>query len=304
MWLAREQDTGIQVAVKFFAHGAGQQWKQLQEEVRQLGLLDSVKGIVQLKKVSADAQPPYYVMAYAENGSLAERLEKGPLPLAEALELFRQVTAALDYVHAKGIRHCDLKPANILLDARGHALIADFGQAHLSSGASPVLGTFFYMAPEQADLTGQIPDMRWDVYGLGALCYAMLTGRPPRDNAELREQMKATAELSHRLQRYREWIPQAPPPRGHRRVRGMDGPLAQIIDRCLEIDAKKRLPNAGAVLAALEASRTAAAAAALDVVRPGRPAAAAGRDDWGRVLDQRGHHQRRRNQADRPAPRQ
>jgi eukaryotic-like serine/threonine-protein kinase len=251
VWLAREEDTGIQVAIKFFAHGADAQWKQLQEEVRQLGSLDSVKGIVQLKKVCADAKPPYYVMAYAEKGSLAERLEKGPLKLAEAMNLFRQVTAALDYVHTKGVRHCDLKPANILLDARGRALIADFGQAHLSNDASPVLGTFFYMAPEQADLSGQIPDTRWDVYGLGALLYAMLIGRPPRDNPELREQMKATAELSHRLRRYREWIPQAPPPRAHRRVRGVDRPLAQIIERCLEVDPQRRLPNAGAVLAAL-----------------------------------------------------
>ncbi len=202
--------------------------------------------------VCADARPPYYVMAYAPNGSLADRLEKGPMNLAEALAIFRQVTAALDYVHTKGIRHCDLKPANILLDARGNPLIADFGQAHLSSGASPVLGTFFYMAPEQADLTGQIPDTRWDVYGLGALFYAMLTGAPPRENAALRDQMRATPKLSHRLQQYREWIPQAPPPRAHRRVRGMDRALAQIIERCLEVDPKRRLPNAGAVLTALK----------------------------------------------------
>ena len=252
VWLAREEDTGIQVAIKFFAHGAGQQWKQLQEEVRQLGMMDSVKGIVQLKKVCSDEQPPYYVMAYAENGSLAQRLEKGPLKPAEALDLFRQVTVALDYVHAKGVRHCDLKPANILLDARGRALIADFGQAHLSSDASPVLGTFFYMAPEQADLDHQIPDTRWDVYGLGALFYAMVTGRPPRENPELRAKMQATAELSHRLRRYRDWIPQAPPPHGHRRVRGMDRALAHIIERCLDVDPKKRLPNAGAVLALLK----------------------------------------------------
>lgn len=252
VWLARQEGTPIEVAVKFFAHGTSGQWQQLQEEVKQLALLNSVHGIIQLMDVCADARPPYYVMAYAPKGSLADRLEKGPLNLAESLAIFRKVTAALDYVHAKGIRHCDLKPANILLDALGDPLIADFGQAHFSSDASPVLGTFFYMAPEQADLSRQIPDTRWDVYGLGALIYAMLTGAPPRENVGLRDQMRATAELSHRLARYREWIPQAPPPRAHRRVRGMDRELAQVIDRCLEVDPKRRLPNAGAVLASLK----------------------------------------------------
>jgi eukaryotic-like serine/threonine-protein kinase len=251
VWLAQDEGTGVRVAVKFFAHGTGLQWQLLLAEVKQLAQLDSVHGIVQLKDVEPDATPPYYVMAYAEQGSLAERLEKGPLPLPEALALFRQVAEALAHVHAKGIRHCDLKPGNVLLDARGRALIGDFGQAHFSDDASPTLGTFFYMAPEQADLAGQIPDTRWDVYGLGALFYAMLTGRPPREDEAFRQRLADTAELSHRLQRYREWILKAPKPAEHRRLPGMDRDLADVLDRCLEIDPDKRLRDAGAVLAAL-----------------------------------------------------
>src|SRR5439155_11562166 len=137
----------------------------------------------------------------------------------------------LAYVHAKGVRHCDLKPGNVLLKARKRALIADFGQAHLSSDQSPALGTFFYMAPEQADLSKQIPDTRWDVYGLGAIVYAMLTGQPPREDPRLREELARTEELSHRLLRYREWVRAAPKPQGHRRVPGMDRRLAEVIDR-------------------------------------------------------------------------
>src|SRR5208337_3643069 len=95
-------------------------------------------------------EPPYYIMTYAEHGSLAHRLDQGPMPVAEALTLFRQITYALAYVHAKGVRHCDLKPGNILLDVRDRPLVGDFGQAHLASDLSPALGTFFYMAPEQA----------------------------------------------------------------------------------------------------------------------------------------------------------
>ncbi len=252
VWLAEEERTGVRVAIKFFAHGAGQEWQLLQAEVRQLAQLHADPGIVQLIDVEIDSKPPYYIMAYAKQGSLAQRLDKGPLPLAEAMEIFRRVAEALAYVHAKGIRHCDLKPGNVLLDARGRALVADFGQAHLSCDASPALGTFFYMAPEQADLTNQLPDTRWDVYGLGALMYAMLTGRPPREDATLRTELAGTAELSHRLRRYREAIQKAPRPTDHRQVSGIDRGLIDIIDRCLEINPDARLRDAGAVLTALE----------------------------------------------------
>jgi serine/threonine protein kinase len=252
VWLAEEERTGIRVAIKFFAHGAGLQWQLLQAEVKQLAQLHADPGIVQLIDVEPDSNPPYYIMAYAKQGSLAKRLEKGPLPAAEALAIFRQVAEALAYVHAKGIRHCDLKPGNILLDARGRVLVADFGQAHLSCDVSPALGTFFYMAPEQADVSNQIPDTRWDVYGLGALVYAMLTGRPPREDSTLRTELAGTAELSHRLKLYRESIQKAPRLTGHRRVQGVDRALVEIIDRCLKINPEERLRDAGAVLAALD----------------------------------------------------
>jgi eukaryotic-like serine/threonine-protein kinase len=253
VWLYREERTGIQVAIKFFDRSRGQEWLLLQAEVKQLALLNADPGIVQLKDVEPDADPPYYVMAYAPGGSLADRLAGGQkLSVPEALALFRQVAEALAYVHAKGVRHCDLKPGNVLLDARGRALVADFGQAHLSCEASPALGTFFYMAPEQANLDHQIPDTRWDVYSLGALFYAMVTGRPPRATEELRRELADTADLAARLRRYREEIARQPKPEAHRRVPGMDGVLAELISRCLEIDPARRPHDAGAVLAALD----------------------------------------------------
>jgi hypothetical protein len=250
VWLAREERTNIRVAIKFFSHGTSLQWQLVQAEVKQLALLHADPGIVQLLDVELDASPPYYIMAYAEQGSLARRLERGPLSVAEALEVFGQVAEALAYVHAKGIRHCDLKPGNILLNAR-RALIADFGQAHLSSDATPALGTFFYMAPEQADLAQQIPDTRWDVYGLGAVFFAMVTGHPPHEDLRLRDELARTEVLTHRLERYRNWVASAPRPRAHRQVPGMDRPLIDLIDRCLEADPARRLHDAGAVLAAL-----------------------------------------------------
>lgn len=253
VWLYEENRTGIRVAIKFFSRCWGLEWQLLQAEVKQLALLHADPGIVQLLDVEPHADPPYYVMSYAPGGSLQTRLHDGrAIPLAEATVIIRQVTEAMAYVHAKGVRHCDLKPGNVLLDARGRALLADFGQAHLASDVSPALGTFFYMAPEQAVLEEVIPDTRWDVYGLGALFYAMLTGQPPRQSSELATDLAHTRHIATRLERYRDGVRRAPAPRAHRLVPGVDHALAAIIDRCLEIDPARRFRDAGALLEALE----------------------------------------------------
>jgi hypothetical protein len=258
VWLYEEVRTHIRVAVKFFRHGRSERWQQMQAEVRQLALLNADPGIMQLEDVEPLADPPYYIMRFAEGGSLLARLEGGKtVPMAEALRIFREAAHALAYVHAKGIRHCDLKPGNLLFDARGRALLADFGQAHLSDDASPALGTYFYMAPEQADLSAGIPDTRWDVYGLGALLYHMLTGKLPREDARLRAELDATVNVASRLKLYREAIRRLPRPTAHYRVRGMDRRLAQLIDRCLEIDPDKRLRDACDILDALDDRRRA-----------------------------------------------
>lgn len=251
VWLAKDVRTGVQVAIKFFAHGTGEQWQSLHEEVRQLAQLHAAPNIVRLLDVEAESSPPYFVMDYAENGSLSARLRAGKIGVSESIEMFRQIAQALAYVHVKGILHCDLKPGNILLDATGRALVADFGQAHLASDALPALGTFFYMAPEQADLATAIPDTRWDVYALGAILYAMLTGRPPREDSTLKQQLEDTVELSHRLDVYRKTVQSAERPRAHRTVAGVDRALIDIVDRCLEIDPEKRFRDAQAVLIAL-----------------------------------------------------
>src|SRR5262249_49763092 len=151
-----------------------------------------------------DPEMPYYVMGLAEGGSLDAKVREGLPPPDRAVALFQQAADALAHVHAKGIRHCDVKPGNILLDARGQALLADFGQAHLAHESAPALGTLFYMAPEQATLEPQVPDTRWDVYGLGAVLYMLLTGKPPRFDEEIEKQLRALSEPAARLKRYRD----------------------------------------------------------------------------------------------------
>lgn len=258
VWVFVQKSTGRRVAVKFYAHRGGLDWTFLAREVEKLAFLFNDRHVVQLLAVGWDADPPYYIMEYMPHGSLADRLAEGPLPPEEAIRILRDLAQGLVHAHNKGVLHCDLKPANILLDHHGRARIADFGQSRLSHEQSPALGTLFYMAPEQADLTG-VPDARWDVYALGAIAYCMLTGEPPRRLPQLLTRLEQARTLPERLAIYRRAMLAAPKPTAHRSVKGVDRYLADIIDRCLEVDPEKRFPNVQAVLAALDAREQALA---------------------------------------------
>jgi serine/threonine protein kinase len=129
----------------------------------------------------------YLTMEYAEGGSLKERLERErPLAPTAAAELLLALAQAVDHAHQKNIIHRDLKPGNVLFTTGGLAKIGDFGLAKCLAGdgvsltpASAILGSLNYMAPEQArGKTAEIGKAT-DVYGLGAILYEALTGRPP-----------------------------------------------------------------------------------------------------------------------------
>ena len=162
------------------------------------------------------------------------------------------MAVGLLHAHGKGVLHCDLKPANILLDADNKPRIADFGQSRLSHEQAPALGTLFYMAPEQADLNA-LPDARWDVYALGAIIYRMLVGQPPHRSEDALRKIEESTDLAERLSRYQRLIRTSPSPSAHRREPGVDRALAEIIERCLAVNPNKRFPNVQAVLDALEA---------------------------------------------------
>lgn len=252
VWVAEEENTQRRVAIKFYTHRGGLDWSLLSREVEKLAFLFADRYVVQLLNVGWQADPPYYIMEYMERGSLAERIEQGPLPVAEAVDLFRYVAIGLVHAHGKGVLHCDLKPANILLDQDGKPRLADFGQSRLSHDQTPALGTLFYMAPEQASLT-EAPNARWDVYALGAVLYCMLTGRPPHWSEDSVRLLQATDDLKKRLSLYRRMIRRDPMPLVHRKVRGVDRQLAEIIDRALAPAPENRYPNVQSVLGALDA---------------------------------------------------
>lgn len=251
VWLAEQKNTGKQVAIKFYAHADGLDLHLLRREVESLAFLYTERDVVQLLAVGWDHKPPYYVMEYLPHGSLEERLRNGPLPIADAVRVAKVVARALGRAHGRGILHCDLKPANVLLDGSGKPRLCDFGQARLGADQKPSLGTFFYMAPEQADLLA-VPDARWDVYGLGAMLYAMLTGGPPYRDGPLQTLLRRANSLPERLRIYRQFLACSSPPdlRLHRRA--VDTELREIVARCLATDPAQRYPNVQAVLGALD----------------------------------------------------
>ncbi|MES2789331.1 MAG: serine/threonine-protein kinase, partial [Planctomycetota bacterium] len=251
VWLATELGTGKNVAIKFYTQRRGLDWSLLNREVEKLAVLYTCRNIVGLIAVGWDADPPYYVMEYLENGSLANLLAQEPLPAKEAARIGRDVLMALVHAHGSGILHCDLKPANILLDKNLEARLADFGQSRLSHEQHHALGTLFFMAPEQADINA-VPDARWDVYAWGAVLYEALTGQPPYRSPENERRLAETQPAERRLETYQNILRNDPRPKAHWRVRGVDRRLAEIIDRCLQIDPNLRYPNAQAVLDALD----------------------------------------------------
>lgn len=253
VWLALDLNTGRKVAIKFYSHRGGVDWSLLRREVNHLVNMSTGRYIVQVLNVGWDAEPAYYVMEFLENGSLEDLIRaRGAMSVNDTVKMFREIADGLSFAHSKGVLHCDLKPANVVLDHDWRPRLADFGQSRMSTDQTPSLGTLFYMAPEQADLDAA-PDAAWDVYALGAIAYTMLVGSPPYRTPNIVETLDTAASLPERLQRYRETIQAAPKPRLHYRRRRIDKSLCQIVDRCLAVRPEKRYQNVQQVIGAIDA---------------------------------------------------
>ena len=199
VYRARDLRLERDVAVKILPHAFANDTDRLarfEREARILAALNheniaAIHGIVEARLIGPDEATHdvhALVLELVDGQTLAERLERGPLPLTEALAIARQVTAALEAAHEKGIVHRDLKPANIQVTRDGLVKLLDFGLARAAPGgvvgeAAPalieslhglVLGTVAYMSPEQA--RGKTVDRRTDVWAFGCVLYEMLTG--------------------------------------------------------------------------------------------------------------------------------
>src|SRR6266545_4262225 len=185
---------------------------------------------------------PYMIVEYVPGGSLAGRMQQGPLDKATALKYLRGIAAGLDYAHSHGVVHRDIKPANVLLTAEDSPVLADFGLAKLLQGTSlksmtgVTTGTPAYMAPEQ--VTGHQVGPAADRYSLATIAYEMLTGVIPFDGEALMELLYAQV---HRQ-----------PPAASTRDSDLGPEVDAVLMQGLAKDPKARWESATAFVDALE----------------------------------------------------
>ncbi|WP_116243700.1 serine/threonine-protein kinase [Nocardiopsis sp. FIRDI 009] len=187
VWLAHDDLLNYPVAIKVLAENWAHQMDiqhRFLEEARILRQTDST-WLVAVHDV--DVLPdgrPYMVMTYADQGSVADLVRRGQLPLDEALRLLTEIGQGITVLHNHGTIHRDIKPSNVLLQSSPvgqRVLVADLGFAKSideASGFTAAAGTPGYMSPEQSIPGGDL-DVRSDVYSLGAVAYELITGRPP-----------------------------------------------------------------------------------------------------------------------------
>jgi serine/threonine-protein kinase len=203
-------------------------------------------------------------MEYVDGEDLGALLRRiGRLPTDKALEIARKLCAGLAAAHEKGVLHRDLKPGNIMLDARGQVLLTDFGLAALAGridAAEVRNGTTAYMAPEQ--LAGEEVTVRSDIYALGLVLYEIFTGKLPFESTTLAGLMRAQKESS----------PVSPTTL----VRDLDPTVERVILRCLNPKPSLRPVSALAVAAALPGGDPLAAALAAGETPSPEMVAAAG----------------------------
>jgi len=200
--------------------------------------------IVHIHEVGCQHGQHYLVMEYVGGGNLAQRIAQGPLDPRDAARMVAEIARAVDHLHQAGIVHRDLKPSNVLLDQEGHPHVTDFGLAKLFEPGSQttisagIAGTASYMSPEQAAGHGAQVGPAADIYGLGAILYEMLTGRPPFSGENM---LDVLLEVVSRE-------PTAP-----RRLRpDVPRELELICLRCLSKRPEDRYPSAGALAEDLE----------------------------------------------------
>jgi serine/threonine-protein kinase len=200
-----------------------------------------------------EAEGVYFIsMEFVRGYTLSELLDEAPqrqMPPRAAVGITRQICRGLHAAHEQGIIHRDIKPQNVLIDAKGEAKLMDFGIARMAetpegvTQAGLIIGTPHYMSPEQVQ--GNVLDARSDVYSMGVLIYEMLVGRRPFESSSVTGVLTAH-------------ITEAPkPPAELRPDIGAD--INAIVLRCLAKDPRVRYADAGELLAELEGYKSAAA---------------------------------------------
>jgi hypothetical protein len=256
VYSARDPQLDRPVAIKILtaSRATGSQLERFQREARAVARITHPH-ICTIYDVGDFAGVPFLVMELLEGETLADRLERGPLPIDRALVSAGQIASALDAAHRKGVIHRDLKPGNVMVMASGVKLL-DFGLAKLKdiddaetldrstkslrlTGQGTVLGTIPYMAPEQVE--GRQADARTDIFALGVILYEMTSGRPPFEGRSCASVMASI--LTHDPQPLSSVRP------------GVSASVDRVVKKCLAKDPEERWQSAADLTAALQWSR-------------------------------------------------
>lgn len=207
--------------------------------------------IVRFYGLEQDGDLVFMLMDFVEGTTLRKEIAttKGPFSAKRILEIMRPLCAALYYAHGSGFVHCDVKPANVLIDPSGRVLVSDFGIARMTEAATVTLagaGTPAYMSPEQ--VRGEEPDPRTDIYSLGVVLFQMVTGGEYPFSGEDTTVKGSTQEKI----RWQQVNMPAPSPRIYNRT--IQPAMEQVIMRCLEKPAARRFSTTNELLVALDAA--------------------------------------------------
>ncbi len=241
VYKAIQKDLRRVVALKMLLAGRGAGTEMMARFRREAEAVATLQhpNIVQIYQIGRHEGLPFFSLEFVDGGSLTEQLSGTPQPAAASAQMVETLARAIHAAHEKDIVHRDLKPANILLSRDGIPKITDFGlarQLHSDQRLTQtgvIAGTPSYMAPEQASSRHGDPDLRSDVYALGAILYEMLTGRPPflgqSASETLLQVVSAEPVAPRRLQ------PKVP------------RDLETICLKCLEKEPRKRYASAAAL---------------------------------------------------------
>ena len=242
VYRARDENTGQIVAVKALLLPLERERERFEAEISTLRLLRH-ENIVKLYGFGQEDGILYYAMEFVDGPSLATLLRRGRrFTWEETLYIGARICNALKHAHDRGVIHRDIKPANILLMSDGVVKVSDYGIAQYFgnsrlTNANQVVGTIEFMAPEQAQAGAVTP--KTDVYSLGALMYALLTGRPPY----------VAKTLPELLQKFREGFPGS--------VRSLRPEIPKVVDDVvldlLQLQPEKRPGDARLIGRRLEA---------------------------------------------------
>lgn len=241
VYLANQVQLNRRVAIKMIRSGAlasEGEVSRFYSEARSVAKLDH-PNIVSVYHCGEHEGHHFFSMDFIPGTDLAKRLAEGPMDPKEAVRYVRDVANAIDYAHSHGVVHRDLKPANVLIDTDDEVVLTDFGlskQMGVEKGLTATgaaLGTPSYMSPEQAAGKNEDQGVATDVYAMGAILFALLTGRPP---------FQADTVLQTLMQ-----VIQRPAPNVRQLRSDVHGDLETIVSKCLEKSPALRYPSAKAL---------------------------------------------------------